>query len=70
MSSEAIAWYRKAAEGGVAEAMFRLGVKLWEDAVNDPKAAQEAYDWMLRAKAAGCKNEALDSWLRKAAPHN
>ena len=70
LPSEAMSWYRKAAEGGVADAMFWLGVNLWEGAVDDPKAAQEAYDWMLKAKAAGCHNEDLDAWLRKAKPRD
>ena len=70
LPSEAMSWYRKAAEGGVAEAMFRLGVNLWEGAVDDPKAAREAYDWMLKAKAAGCQNEDLDAWIRKATPRD
>lgn len=70
LASEAMTWYRKAAEGGVAEAMFRLGVNLWEGAVDDPKAAREGYDWMLKAKAAGCQNEDLDSWILKARPRD
>ena len=70
LPSEAMSWYRKAAEGGVAEAMFRLGMNLWEGSVDDPKAAREAYDWMLKAKAAGCRNEDLDAWIRKTAPRD
>ena len=70
LPSEAMSWYRKAAEGGVAEAMFRLGINLWEGAVDDPEAAREAYDWMLKAKAAGCRNEDLDAWIRKATPRD
>ncbi len=67
-AAESMEWYRKAAEGGVAEAMFRLGKRLWESAVDDREAALEAYEWLLRAKSAGCANEQLDAWIRKARP--
>ncbi len=63
--SDAIAWYRKAAEGGHADAMYRTGLACWNDRDNSVELVTEANDWFRKAKAAKCTFGNVDAWIKK-----
>jgi hypothetical protein len=63
--SDAIAWYRKAAEGGHADAMYRTGLACWNDRDSSDELVTEANAWFRKAKAAKCTFVNVDAWIRK-----
>lgn len=48
----AVGWYRKAADAGDSDSMFKLGT-MYENGRGVPKDSIEAYAWLLVAKARG-----------------
>ena len=50
---EAIKWYRRASENGVVFAMDWLGLALLNGEEGVPKNLDEAYFWLIQAKAGG-----------------
>ena len=50
--SEAVKWYRKAAERGIADAAYELGV-MYENGIGVQKNLAEAIDWYRNAAASG-----------------
>ena len=59
----ASAWYRKAAESGEPDAMYRVGVECFSTNAT-PERRAEANSWFRRAKAAGSRIENLDQWIK------
>jgi len=60
-AAEAVKWYRKAADQGLAAAQFNLGV-MYANGEGVTKDNMEAYKWLLLAGAKG------DEMARKAIP--
>ena len=65
--AEAMDWYRRAAENGVADAQYRMGIHAWENRDADTGALAEAKSWFDRARISGCRISNLDSWINRVA---
>ena len=63
--AEAVKWYRKAAEQGIAEAQFNFGA-CYASGYGVKKDPDRAIDWYRKAAAQG--NEDAQAALREIAP--
>ena len=57
--AEASVWFRKAAESGEPDAMYRVGIECYKTG-----GKAEANSWFRRAKDAGSKIENIDKWIK------
>lgn len=65
--AEAIGWFRKAAENGIADAQYRMGTHAWENRDANTNAIAEAKVWFDKARLSGCKIPNLNSWIIRVA---
>lgn len=64
----AMAWYRKAADAGHPDALYRVATDRCKQAPSDPEVIAEAHELFLRAQASGCKITNLTDWISRTAP--